>query len=114
MFDFFFSSRRRHTRCSRDWSSDVCSSDLVCTLPAGFQTGRVVLTSLILVEPGSPTLRFLTGLHKSKESVVCKAAFSEKRSEEHTSELQSRLHTVCRLLLEKTNRHTATRRAMTR
>src|SRR2546422_4576664 len=24
---FFFSSRRRHTRCSRDWSSDVCSSD---------------------------------------------------------------------------------------
>src|SRR5690606_41127212 len=27
-FTFFFSSRRRHTRFSRDWSSDVCSSDL--------------------------------------------------------------------------------------
>src|SRR3989449_10209759 len=27
--EFFFSSRRRHTRCSRDWSSDVCSSDLM-------------------------------------------------------------------------------------
>src|SRR5699024_10851431 len=27
---FFFSSRRRHTRSKRDWSSDVCSSDLVC------------------------------------------------------------------------------------
>src|SRR5690606_41091812 len=27
-FFFFFSSRRRHTRFSRDWSSDVCSSDL--------------------------------------------------------------------------------------
>src|SRR5207302_6949694 len=27
-FYFFFSSRRRHTRFSRDWSSDVCSSDL--------------------------------------------------------------------------------------
>src|SRR5690606_24392232 len=26
---FFFSSRRRHTRFSRDWSSDVCSSDLI-------------------------------------------------------------------------------------
>src|SRR3989337_2204373 len=25
----FFSSRRRHTRCYRDWSSDVCSSDLM-------------------------------------------------------------------------------------
>src|SRR5574337_1937381 len=28
---FFFSSRRRHTRLSGDWSSDVCSSDLVTT-----------------------------------------------------------------------------------
>src|SRR6266508_2157384 len=27
-FFFFFSSRRRHTRWPRDWSSDVCSSDL--------------------------------------------------------------------------------------
>src|SRR5262245_65245109 len=26
---FFFSSRRRHTRCLSDWSSDVCSSDLL-------------------------------------------------------------------------------------
>src|SRR3989337_4353089 len=33
---FFFSSRRRHTRCYRDWSSDVCSSDLgSCLAPAG-------------------------------------------------------------------------------
>src|SRR5690606_40080647 len=31
---FFFSSRRRHTRFSRDWSSDVCSSDL-CDLIRG-------------------------------------------------------------------------------
>src|SRR6266542_4887441 len=29
---FFFSSRRRHTRCYRDWSSDVCSSDLLGVL----------------------------------------------------------------------------------
>src|SRR5690606_10554207 len=29
IFFFFFSSRRRHTRFSRDWSSDVCSSDLI-------------------------------------------------------------------------------------
>src|SRR5205814_6826424 len=29
---FFFSSRRRHTRCLSDWSSDVCSSDLDTTL----------------------------------------------------------------------------------
>src|SRR5207245_4698560 len=29
MIFFFLSSRRRHTRCYRDWSSDVCSSDLL-------------------------------------------------------------------------------------
>src|SRR5690606_39635311 len=32
---FFFSSRRRHTRFSRDWSSDVCSSDLVLLAASG-------------------------------------------------------------------------------
>src|SRR5690625_4977044 len=32
---FFFSSRRRHTRWPRDWSSDVCSSDLDAALEAG-------------------------------------------------------------------------------
>src|SRR2546421_7990115 len=32
VFFFFFSSRRRHTRSDRDWSSDVCSSDLVVSL----------------------------------------------------------------------------------
>src|SRR5690606_39877572 len=34
-FFFFFSSRRRHTRFSRDWSSDVCSSDLPVVQPDG-------------------------------------------------------------------------------
>src|SRR5208282_6276804 len=37
-FFFFFSSRRRHTRCYRDWSSDVCSSDL---MPAALVTSLV-------------------------------------------------------------------------
>src|SRR5207249_11341090 len=37
-FFFFFSSRRRHTRSKRDWSSDVCSSDLK---PALLETSRV-------------------------------------------------------------------------
>src|SRR5256885_12812557 len=32
---FFFSSRRRHTRLQGDWSSDVCSSDLVLTRAIG-------------------------------------------------------------------------------
>src|SRR3989440_2795996 len=37
MFVFFFSSRRRHTRSDRDWSSDVCSSDLGGRLASGRQ-----------------------------------------------------------------------------
>src|SRR3989440_7023385 len=34
---FFFSSRRRHTRSDRDWSSDVCSSDLAAAVRQAFQ-----------------------------------------------------------------------------
>src|SRR5207253_6739555 len=34
----FFSSRRRHTRWPRDWSSDVCSSDLFLALRRGIQS----------------------------------------------------------------------------
>src|SRR6266581_5680576 len=33
MLIFFFSSRRRHTRWTGDWSSDVCSSDLLDVIP---------------------------------------------------------------------------------
>ena len=43
VFVFFFSSRRRHTRLRRDWSSDVCSSDLkkhVCDdFSGGYRAG---------------------------------------------------------------------------
>src|SRR2546429_8912641 len=43
------------------------------------------------------------GHHGIAESEVCDERRSRLRSEEHTSELQSRLHLVCRLLLEKKN-----------
>src|SRR2546429_5014473 len=39
---FFFSSRRRHTRCSRDWSSDVCSSDLIAGVAGTILLGRLM------------------------------------------------------------------------
>src|SRR5215469_18180881 len=42
MFFFFFSSRRRHTRSLRDWSSDVCSSDL------HFRAGEEVFRTCIM------------------------------------------------------------------
>src|SRR5437899_12964308 len=49
MISFFFSSRRRHTRCLSHWSSDVCSSDLIVNL------GNITATSggfAALVAPG--------------------------------------------------------------
>src|SRR5207245_6526694 len=46
---FFFSSRRRHTRCYRDWSSDVCSSDLEAMKPP--RSLLVLLAGLSLLLP---------------------------------------------------------------
>src|SRR5206468_6071532 len=48
---FFFSSRRRHTSSDRDWSSDVCSSDL--TMVGAFAEGNVLQVLLVSVIVGS-------------------------------------------------------------
>src|SRR5690606_9944728 len=58
-FFFFFSSRRRHTRFSRDWSSDVCSSDLFELLKNGEidsfssagNTGAMLVGAMFSVKP---------------------------------------------------------------
>src|SRR5690606_40262060 len=46
---FFFSSRRRHTRFSRDWSSDVCSSDLEDVVDFAFDVQ--VVGDVVVDEP---------------------------------------------------------------
>src|SRR5699024_6446716 len=46
---FVFSSRRRHTMSNRDWSSDVCSSDLTV---AGLEDGRVAVLENLRFNPG--------------------------------------------------------------
>src|SRR5690242_21265634 len=51
-FFFFFSSRRRHTRLTCDWSSDVCSSDLLGGTP---QPHRIILDLLFARAPVTPT-----------------------------------------------------------
>src|SRR2546430_9040251 len=43
---FFFSSRRRHTRFDCDWSSDVCSSDLINVLPLNVSTDPAQLNRI--------------------------------------------------------------------
>src|SRR5699024_11610473 len=61
-FCFFFSSRRRHTSSKRDWSSDVCSSDLVVIqstlIGGGYATGREV----VQYGAGYGALGWITGL----------------------------------------------------
>src|SRR5258706_9709987 len=92
-FFFFFSSRRRHTRLVSDWSSDVCSSDLMIRRPprsillpiASTVTIRLGLslrqlffaTSVITItmtrSSGSETLPLSTRLPKASFSIDTKA-----------------------------------------
>src|SRR5689334_23789787 len=102
-FFFFFSSRRRHTRWNCDWSSDVCSSDLEC------QVRRSHVRKATVVQAKTPARRevhcALRHVAKRRldgiERVLRREELLDLRSEEHTSELQSQFHLVCRLLLEK-------------
>src|SRR3712207_7968197 len=74
-FFFFFSSRRRHTRYWRDWSSDVCSSDLIRQKLADF-----------LVDASPQLDRKNTGASNSSISYWrwgnANSCFPEQRSEE--------------------------------
>src|SRR5690625_5806514 len=117
---FFFSSRRRHTRWPRDWSSDVCSSDLLTVERGvgevrleerggdpGRQPHAVQGQRRLVGEPqprqvDQPGGRLQAQVLRSVR--VAALVEREGRSEEHTSELQSRGQLVCRLLLEKKKR----------
>src|SRR5690625_4005864 len=125
-----------HTRCHLDWCSVVCSSDLVPTtfFVAGSITGILYACHASILEMAADTvsegtngiksvlIRFLIcmlPLHcgfqvlKNRLEPVFifpgRAPFNDYgvRSEEHTSELQSRGHLVCRLLLETHVAHPA-------
>src|SRR5437660_3425021 len=73
-FFFFFSSRRRHTRWPRDWSSDVCSSDLL------------FLTQIAQTVSGSGRPRIICGSRRRRRSSVRRpwpqAGLKGKSSEE--------------------------------
>src|SRR3989442_1433131 len=102
---FFFSSRRRHTRCGRDWSSDVCSSDLPCRIPLTpamrplairshtlarpikappIRAGRGVKFSIVMVfrqlfDPQSSTYTYLLADAVSREAVLIDPVFEQAR-----------------------------------
>src|SRR5689334_24487207 len=67
-FFFFFSSRRRHTRWNCDWSSDVCSSDLL----RKFQSGVLVNFSIGKEDFQAVVLPFEAATDRSEERRVGK------------------------------------------
>src|SRR5438093_3316401 len=102
---FFFSSRRRHTRLVSDWSSDgalpisgmVHRDGVLNPLRMSHDLNRALehyKEGTVAVPFGEQRLSgaHLPGMSPGSES---------RRSEEHTSELQSLTNLVCRLLLEK-------------
>src|SRR5690606_40542859 len=72
VINFFFSSRRRHTRFSRDWSSDVCSSDLGTIKTA--QIGKPAVERLPLSDPQKQAYQML--------AECCVHNDNDRRSEE--------------------------------
>src|SRR3712207_7830971 len=132
IFFFFFSSRRRHTRYWRDWSSDVCSSDLfyseVHRIIYGAMTrlysrgepidqltltnelrsigefekvgGRAYVFQIVESVPTAANAARYAEIVRGK-ALLREIIDVDRKSEEHTSELQSRQYLVCRLLLEK-------------
>src|SRR5207245_7372678 len=54
---FFFSSRRQHTRCYRDWSSYMCSSDLN-TSAGKLAKGDGLMSKVILVNPANASVGY--------------------------------------------------------
>src|SRR2546429_3942680 len=103
-FFFFFSSRRRHTRCSRDWSSDVCSSDLFsvrqvvigiavsfallfCANDAAAQASRVGATLEGIVRDTSGALDRKSTCLNSSHGYISYAVFCLKKKKTITASL---------------------------
>src|SRR2546430_9635576 len=68
---FFFSSRRRHTRFDCDWSSDVCSSDLIRHHRANWRRGINVECGNAQIRSGG--VRWARAEHLKANSQPCQA-----------------------------------------
>src|SRR5206468_5954142 len=85
---FFFSSRRRHTRSDRDWSSDVCSSDLLHVVPdVQIEALQRVLAARAPVLPypflqEGQRVRIARGPLADVEGILVQSKLNKGRSEE--------------------------------
>src|SRR5256885_12383317 len=67
---FFFSSRRRHTILQGDWSSDVCSSDLLVATQSGKRISPELRSSTLCRRTGRNLFHHLRGLSHSRAQAV--------------------------------------------
>src|SRR5205814_5944227 len=97
---FFFSSRRRHTRCLSDWSSDVCSSDLDAgKTPA--QKALELVNEKIIVDPIRGDFTCHVGVHNPPGALRKKALwdlFSAPERVERDRSEERRVGKECRTL----------------
>src|SRR5690606_40788884 len=97
---FFFSSRRRHTRFSRDWSSDVCSSDLQLMKPEAITPAVEYLLSedaptRTIMGAGAGSFAVIKILEtRSEERRVGKECRSQRRAYQFTDDDDG--HWYCR------------------
>src|SRR2546428_6422396 len=98
---FFFSSRRRHTRSDRDWSSDVCSSDLLFSLIQfprweqqrrrdAFEEQKVLDSRAISRAAGSSTKGSTNGAASSAEN-RCPGRRDGQRTPQHVRTADDRI-----------------------
>src|SRR5690606_39720983 len=81
---FFFSSRRRHTRFSRDWSSDVCSSDLLLRNVVANTSNNAGVD--LLTDREREILKLVAESHSTKE-IAQKLGISVKTVDNHRTNL---------------------------
>src|SRR3712207_6884597 len=109
---FFFSSRRRHTRYWRDWiqtcALPIFGIRIVLDAVASFGMDALAVSVVVLA---ALIAARLSAVAATIFAILCFAFLMVLgginvgiRSEEHTSEIQSRQYLVCRLLLEKKNK----------
>src|SRR5437870_11843049 len=87
-WSFFFSSRRRHTRWPRDWSSDVCSSDLTHSTPLHYPDGRA--------HSGSASITVMTDVPNGQYQSLPASAFITVASASYQRSEERRVGKECR------------------
>src|SRR3712207_9283752 len=92
----FFSSRRRHTRYWRDWSSDVCSSDLApgrLSITTGCrQTGRSASATMRGTESAAPPAGDRKSVGEGKSVDLGGRRIIKKKKQIHSQERNRHLH----------------------